>query len=162
MKVVNKKIFQVSNFRISRKNEYATHLPVIYDKCIKFEADPSHMREVTGGRTDGLPIFVCYQNKFSVNCHCAWSVDEISNASIHYTDVIMGVIAFQIISLTIVYTHVCSGTDQIKHQSSASLVFVRGIHWGPKNSPHKRHVTRKMFPFDDVIMTIQFTPNHCV
>ena len=28
-----------------------------------------------------------------------------------------------------------------------------GIHRGPVNSPHKWPVTRKMFPFDDVIMT---------
>ena len=43
-------------------------------------------------------------------------------------------------------------TDQRKHQSSASLAFVWGIHRGPVNSPHKWPVTRKMFPFDDVIM----------
>ena len=43
-------------------------------------------------------------------------------------------------------------TDQRKHQSSASLAFVRGIHRGPVNSPHKWPVTRKTFPFDDVIM----------
>ena len=41
-----------------------------------------------------------------------------------------------------------------KHQSSASLAFVWGIHRGPVNSPHKRPVTRKMFLFDDVIMII--------
>ena len=29
---------------------------------------------------------------------------------------------------------------------------MRGIHRGPVNSPHKWPVTRKMFPFDDVIM----------
>ena len=39
-----------------------------------------------------------------------------------------------------------------EHQSSASLVFVRGIHRWPVNSPHKGPVTRKMLPFDDVIM----------
>ena len=70
----------------------------------------------------------------------------------HYGDVIMDTIASQITSLTIVYSIVYSGTDQIKHQSSASLAFVRGIHRGPVNSPHKGPVTRKMFPFDDVIM----------
>ena len=37
-------------------------------------------------------------------------------------------------------------------KSSASLAFVRGIHRRPVNSPHKWPVTRKMFPFDDVIM----------
>ena len=52
----------------------------------------------------------------------------------------------------IVFSTVYSGADQRKHQSSASLAFVRGIHRGPVNSPHKWPVTRKMFPFDDVIM----------
>ena len=47
---------------------------------------------------------------------------------------------------------VYSGPDQRKHQSSASLAFVRGIHRWPVNSPHKWPVTRTMFPFDDVIM----------
>ena len=47
-----------------------------------------------------------------------------------------------------------SGADQRKHQSSASLAFVRGIHRWPVNSPHKGPVTRKMFPFDDVIMVL--------
>ena len=42
--------------------------------------------------------------------------------------------------------------DKRKHQSSASLAFVRGIHRGPVNSPHKGPVTRKTVPFDDVIM----------
>ena len=70
----------------------------------------------------------------------------------HYDDVIMGTIASQITSLTIVYSTVYSGADQSKHQSSASLAFVWGIHRGPVNSPHKWPVTRKMFPFDDVIM----------
>ena len=45
-----------------------------------------------------------------------------------------------------------SDADQRKPQSSASLAFVRGIHRRSANSPHKRPVTRKMFPFDDVIM----------
>ena len=70
----------------------------------------------------------------------------------HYDDVIMSSMASQITSLTIIYSTVYSGTDQRKHQSSASLAFVQGIHRGPVNSPQKWPVTRKMFPFDDVIM----------
>ena len=81
----------------------------------------------------------------------------------------------QITSLAIVYSTVHSGSNQRKHQSSASPAFVRGIHREPVNSlnprlaerpletngrlanrrlnyPHKGPVTRKMFPFDDVIM----------
>ena len=57
-------------------------------------------------------------------------------------------------SLTIVYSIVYSDADQRKHQSSASLGFVRGIHREPVNSPHKGPVTRKMLPFDDVIMLL--------
>ena len=74
----------------------------------------------------------------------------------HYNDVIMGMIAPLITSLTIVYSIVYSDADRRKHQSSASLAFVWGIHRGPVNSPHKWPVTRKMFPFDDVIMLCRF------
>ena len=69
----------------------------------------------------------------------------------HYNDVIMIAMAYQITSLTIVYSIVYSGTDKRKHQSSASLAFMRGIHRWPMNSPHKGPVPRKMFPFDDAI-----------
>ena len=78
---------------------------------------------------------------------------------IHYSDVIMGDIASQITSLAIVYSTVYSGTDQRKHRSSASLDFVRGIHRRPVNSPHNWPVTRKIFPFDDVIMFYVCCPN---
>ena len=53
----------------------------------------------------------------------------------HYDDIIMSAMASQITSLTIVYSAVYSGVDQRKHQSSASLAFVRGIHrdrWIPR------------------------------
>ena len=70
----------------------------------------------------------------------------------HCNDVIMNAIASQITSLMIVYSTVYSDADKRKHQSSASLVFVRGIQRWPMNSLHKRPVTRKMLSFDDVIM----------
>ena len=63
----------------------------------------------------------------------------------HYSDIISGAMASQITSLTIVYSTLYSGADQRKHQSSASLAFVRGSHRWPVNSPHKWPVTRKMF-----------------
>ena len=53
------------------------------------------------------------------------------------------------------------GCRSKKHQSSASLAFVRGIPRGPVNSPHKWPVTRKMFPFDDVIMLKIKSPRLC-
>ena len=79
---------------------------------------------------------------------------SISSKFGHYGDVIMGTMACQITNLTIVYWTVYSGADQRKHQSSVSLAFVRGIHRGPANSTHKWPITRKMFPFDDVIMVM--------
>ena len=71
---------------------------------------------------------------------------------VHYDGVIMSAMMSQITSLTVVYSTVYSGTNERKHQSSASLAFVQGIHWWPVNSPLKWPVTRKMCPFDDVIM----------
>ena len=80
---------------------------------------------------------------------CKWYGD--CSASL-YNDVIMNAMASQTTSLTIVYSTVYSGADQSKHQSSASMAFVWGIHRGPVNSPHKWPVTWKMLPFDDVIV----------
>ena len=57
----------------------------------------------------------------------------------------MSALASQITSPTIVYSSVYSGADQWKHQSSAPLAFVWGIHRCPVNSPHKWPVTRKCF-----------------
>ena len=90
--------------------------------------------------------------------HIFWPVDATDAvthfAQVHLYYVIMGAIASQITSLTIVYSTDYSGAYQSKHQSSASLAFVRGIHRGPVNYPHKWPVTRKMSPSDDVIMYI--------
>ena len=57
----------------------------------------------------------------------------------------------------IVKSTVYSGVNKRKHQSSALLAFLRGIHRWPVNSSHKGPVTRKMFPLDDVIMG-KYTP----
>ena len=61
--------------------------------------------------------------------------------SIHYNDVIMTTIASAFTSLTVVYSPVYSDVDQRKHQSSASLAFVRGIHrdrWIPRTKGQLR------------------------
>ena len=57
----------------------------------------------------------------------------------------MSAMASQITSVSIFSSIVCSGADQRKHQSSASLAFVRGIHRSLVNFPHKAPVTRKGF-----------------
>ena len=68
----------------------------------------------------------------------------------HYGCIMMAM-ASQITGGPIVYSTICSGADQRKHQSSAWLAFVRGIHRWPFDSPHKGPITRKIFPSDDVI-----------
>ena len=95
--------------------------------------------------------FKVAHNVARILCHFL-KIECIVLLKSYYGDVMMGEIASQIISLTIVYSAVYSDGDQRKHQSSASLAFVRGIHRGPVNSPHKWPLTRKMLPFDDVIM----------
>ena len=72
----------------------------------------------------------------------------------HYNGVIISAMASQITGFSIAYSTVCPGTDERKHQSSASLAFVRGNHRWPLDSPHKAPVTRETFPFDDVIILI--------
>ena len=79
----------------------------------------------------------------------------------HYSDVIMSATASQIIGVSIVYSIFCSSADQRKHQSSVSLGIVTGIRGSAVDSPHKGPVTRKMFLFDDVIMSSwKWQPTH--
>ena len=67
----------------------------------------------------------------------------------------MDMIACQITSLTIVYSIVYSGTDQRKHQSFASLAFVRGSHRGRWIPRTKGQLRGKCFH----LMTSSWT--HC-
>ena len=65
----------------------------------------------------------------------------MSSSSSHYSDVIMTTMASEITSLTVVYSTVYSDADQRKHQSSASLAFVWGIHrdrWIPRTKGQLR------------------------
>ena len=93
-----------------------------------------------------------YLNPFKCGSYTFKPDPNNHQAQCHYNDVIISEMASQITSLTIVYSTVYLGVGQRKHQSSASLAFVRGIHRGQVNSLHQGPVTRKMFPFDDVIM----------
>ena len=86
-----------------------------------------------------LDLHCCVWNLWSTLMQVEWEQHRAYQNwcfSNHYTDVTMDSIASQITSLTIVYSAVYSGADQRKHQSSASLAFLRGIHRGPVNSPH--------------------------
>ena len=107
--------------------------------------------------TNRLLMIICYWRPWMTmfRCCCTESsstqvtMTNTPSKTLHYSDVIMSTMASQITSLRIIYSAIYSCADQRKHLSSASLAFVRGIHRGPLNSPHKGPVTRKMFPFDD-------------
>ena len=97
----------------------------------------------TGSRRDGD----CYMFLNVWKC-------TVLSVPVYYDDVIMSPMAYKITSLTIVYSTVYSDADQRIHQSSASLALCAGYSLGPVNSPHKWPVTRKMSPFDDVIIIL--------
>ena len=103
-------------------------------------------------RHDGLPVFWWVFSK-------GFWITVFRKIFIHrngfqfgHEITIMGAMASQPTGVSIVYLIVCSGVDQRKYQSFASLAFVRGIRQLPMNFPHKGRVTRNMFPFDDVTM----------
>ena len=94
--------------------------------------------------TTGIPMEVIWHHFIERPPVCDdfgslfYGIDDGSSAGKwlqNYCDVIMDTVASQITSLTIVYSTVYSDADQRKHQSSASLAFVRGIHrdrWIPR------------------------------
>ena len=69
-----------------------------------------------------------------------------------HSDAILRSMASEISTVSIGCPTVCSGADQSKRQSSASLPFVRKIRRWPVDSPNKGPVRRKIFKLDDVIM----------
>ena len=86
--------------------------------------------------------------------HCVNSRLTLEVPRDHYSDVRMSAMVSQINSVSIIFSTVCSGADQRKHHSSASLSLTvrRSL-----NPPHKGPVTRKMFPFNDVIMFLEIS-----
>ena len=131
--------FADDNFRYNLLNENFCNLSsMIYGFTVKFPYGYETLNFLVMGLSWWLP-------SLNIPGMYAFFVYHLER---HYSDVIMSATASQITGVSIV----CSGTDRRKHQSSASLAFVRGIHRPPVNSPHKGPVSRKMFPFDDVII----------
>ena len=118
--------------------------PSLWTKCMNRELNKKHIDMISAV----IPAVWGYRCITELLLSCRIIIYTKANCS----DVIMGAMASQITSLTIIYSTVYSGPVQRKHQSSASLAFVWGIHRWPVNSSHKWPVTWKTFPFDDVIM----------
>ena len=88
----------------------------------------------------GCQAVECFRQDIQVS-QSEFSSCYTLNSMIHYIDVIMTTMVSQITSLTVVYSAVYSDIDQIKHQSSASLAFVWGIHrdrWIPRTKGQLR------------------------
>ena len=132
-------------------------MPDIPSVCISICLEPDN-RSWLNTKAHEI-VITCWIDIFVI--FIAHSIEDSKYVSIkyktHYNYVIMGAMASQITSLTIVYSTVYLGADQRKHQNSASLAFVWGILRWPVNSPHKGPVTRKMFILDDVIMVTHKT-----
>ena len=79
----------------------------------------------------------CDDNIREGNQFCTFGHKNSANYTLHYSIVKISPMASQITRGSIAFSTVCSGADQRKHQSSASMAFVRGIHRWPVNSPHK-------------------------
>ena len=167
----------MTNLASQMTNAYSVNMPAVFSKSITVKSSliaplwDRHIWHTTMSITSNLtPVFrlVSYTylylmsllEKYISAYSYAWPESKRYRPRVlyHYSDVIMGEMASQVTSLTIVYSIVYSGVDQRKHQSSASLAFVRGIHRWPVNPPHKGPVTRNMLPFDDVIM-VRFQSN---
>ena len=94
-----------------------------------------------------VPLLINWRNRYWSNrCLIMQNrnirdIKQQYDAPFHYCDAIMGTIVSEITSLTIVYKTVYSDADQSKHQSSASLAFVWGIHrdrWIPRTKGQLR------------------------
>ena len=88
-----------------------------------------------------------------MRCRYGWTDETVHNETKHLRDVIMSSMASQIPGVSVVCSTICSGVDK---KTSKSLAFVREIHQWQVDSRHKGPITRKMFPFDDVIMKCYF------
>ena len=96
------------------------------------------------------------QHRFAISIICRhWC------GAYHYSYVIMSVLASQITTVSSVCPTVCSGVHQRKYQSVASHAFVRRTHRWPVDSAHKGPTTRRMFPFDDVVMYLESSWSSC-
>ena len=144
---------QFSWWTPEENNQSLTWLVPIRNKvCIdqQLERYSMHPLTIAGGMIVGLNDMLRYDtmswSSLWLSCpSTCWPYTIRRNSAdsrqSHYRDVIMSAMASQMTSPTIVYSTVCSGADQRRHQSSTSLAFVWGIHRWPVNSPHKWPMT---------------------
>ena len=116
----------------------------------------------------GKDIGFVWMIAFRENYEIKWqrgpvSVYEFSNAL--YTQGIMRTLHWRHIGCDCVSNHQpydCLLNRLFRRRSKkTSKLRVNGLCEGPVNSPHKWPVTRKMFPFDEVIMSFEISMSCC-
>ena len=130
-----------------------THIQFLnFIKTVLADAVTPHCEKSSAGRGRAEKFHGKDHMFYCIRFECSVMVWPWAEIALHYNDIIMSPMASQITSPMIVYSTVYSGEEHRKHQNSASLAFVRGIHWWLVNSPRKGPVMWKIFPFDGVIM----------
>ena len=111
--------------------------------------------------TGALSVCVALFGNRGTQCH-RWPHEFAASILLHYINVIMTTMASQITSLTGCLLNLLFGPRSKKTSKLRVTGLCVGNSPGSVNSPHKGPVTRKMFPFDDVIMvyTGRFCPYH--
>ena len=107
-----------------------THIPQGC-RCYRESYDFPSTSEATLKGMGNIDQYQTATKQSTNHVHNSWNVLCWHVYLRHFCEVIMGMIASQITSLTIVNSTVYSDTDQRKQQSSASLAFVRGEFTGP-------------------------------
>ena len=111
-------------------------------RCCRFSV--SFIDEIIFQHKNTATIKVSQLSHSHPNKEVVWSCNAralMERQMTHYVDVIMTTMASQITSLTVVYSTAYSDADQRKHQSSASLAFVWGLHrdrWIPRTKGQLR------------------------
>ena len=117
-------------------------------RAIEISNNKKHQCSAMLGLFEGNPVVTSYVHSVSMPWSRHFTLreqKEFGDQLQHYTDVIMTTMASQITSLTVVYSTVYSDADQRKHQSSASLAFLWGIHRDRWISRTKGQLRRKCF-----------------
>ena len=91
----------------------------------------------------------CKSHHFMYNTK--FMIRQVHYCTSHCNDFRIGAMASQITGVSIVWSTVCSGAEQQQQQQKIKAP----RHWGESmDSNNKGPVTRRMLPFDDVIMVI--------
>ena len=132
-------ILKIVQFSILFKYFHATNWFVVSHPCrtIQVSFQNHHMDEgwhtlmthiwVSVSRLHNKHIYIFVPIGYEWG-HLHYTHQALSLRRLHYSDVIMSAMTSQTTDVSIIYSSVCSGVYQRKHQSPASLAFVSEMH----------------------------------